>query len=459
MTHLLCELAELHDDALLSQLDALVRFDRRCCARIVAHIAEVDARRLYLDRGFGSMIDYARHALGFSESAAGRRVTAARLVRRFPVLLQRIEEGALHLTALTILGPHLTAENLERLVTAASGRSRLELDALVAPLREPVPVTPRTVVRVVRLAEAPTAAAGGGVGLFDTVGDTGSGEATPLPKAAPADRDETAPMPEPAWAERDAAGEPPRLAYRLSVTLSPETKALLDRAGELLRRDIRRNDVNALLRRALRLLVDATEARRYGKVWRPRGEKGMAAVSAEPPRAPVAAAETAAHTVAGSEERRTGAMGMTSDASLDAALPAAPPAAPPATPPAAAPKTTLTRTIPAAVRRAVAERDGGRCTFVAADGRRCGERGALEFHHRRPYAHGGATDADNLALLCPAHHRQVSERQFGKFLLRDAPPYGARYGNMRQARVTSRVGAGGLGEGAVRPPPTRARRV
>ena len=62
------------------------------------------------------------------------------------------------------------------------------------------------------------------------------------------------------------------------------------------------------------------------------------------------------------------------------------------------------RHIPAAVRRAVWERDGGRCTFVEEDGRRCKEQNQLEFHHQRPFARGGDHSIDNVALLCRAHN-------------------------------------------------------
>jgi 5-methylcytosine-specific restriction endonuclease McrA len=62
------------------------------------------------------------------------------------------------------------------------------------------------------------------------------------------------------------------------------------------------------------------------------------------------------------------------------------------------------RYIPAAVRRAVWARDGGQCAFVAANGRRCPERGFLEFHHVEPYAAGGAATVDNIQLRCRSHN-------------------------------------------------------
>ena len=61
------------------------------------------------------------------------------------------------------------------------------------------------------------------------------------------------------------------------------------------------------------------------------------------------------------------------------------------------------RRVPAAVKRMVWTRDGGRCAFVGADGR-CIEVGFLEFHHVVPFASGGATDAGNIQLRCRAHN-------------------------------------------------------
>ena len=80
------------------------------------------------------------------------------------------------------------------------------------------------------------------------------------------------------------------------------------------------------------------------------------------------------------------------------------------------------RHIPAAVKRAVWERDSGQCAFTGAAGR-CTERGFLEYHHVVPFADGGATSADNLELRCRAHNTYEAERWFGapiEDLLRDA---------------------------------------
>jgi 5-methylcytosine-specific restriction endonuclease McrA len=71
------------------------------------------------------------------------------------------------------------------------------------------------------------------------------------------------------------------------------------------------------------------------------------------------------------------------------------------------------RHVPAAVRRAVRERDGGRCRFVDEQGRRCTARDGLEFHHRHPFALGGDHSPEGIALLCRTHNRYLAEVDYG----------------------------------------------
>ena len=71
-----------------------------------------------------------------------------------------------------------------------------------------------------------------------------------------------------------------------------------------------------------------------------------------------------------------------------------------------------TRQIPAAVKRAVYERDGGRCRYEDEQGRRCTARQGLEFHHRRPFGHGGDHSVDNVTLAC--HNGYLAEVDYGR---------------------------------------------
>jgi hypothetical protein len=63
------------------------------------------------------------------------------------------------------------------------------------------------------------------------------------------------------------------------------------------------------------------------------------------------------------------------------------------------------RTIPTAIGRALALRDGG-CRVPG-----CGRSRHLQAHHVHAWAEGGATSVDNLVLLCPGHHWLVHEGQ------------------------------------------------
>jgi 5-methylcytosine-specific restriction endonuclease McrA len=72
------------------------------------------------------------------------------------------------------------------------------------------------------------------------------------------------------------------------------------------------------------------------------------------------------------------------------------------------------RTIPAAVRREVFEREGGSCAYVGEEGRRCGSTMRLEYQHIVPFACGGASTAENLTLFCQPHNLLQAEKDFGK---------------------------------------------
>ena len=99
-----------------------------------------------------------------------------------------------------------------------------------------------------------------------------------------------------------------------------------------------------------------------------------------------------------------------------------------------------TRSVPAALRRALAHRDR-RCTFPG-----CGVR-VCDAHHLTPWAEGGPTSLDNLLLLCRRHHRLVHE------------------GGWRVERIDADAEAGasdaggpGPGDGAMGPATVRFRR-
>jgi 5-methylcytosine-specific restriction endonuclease McrA len=97
------------------------------------------------------------------------------------------------------------------------------------------------------------------------------------------------------------------------------------------------------------------------------------------------------------------------------------------------------RYIPAAVRRFVQKRDGGRCTYRDRHGRRCTKRHDLEFHHRKPFGRGGEHSPEVLCLMCKTHNLLLAEQDFGKEKM-------ARY-RRRANRDTKPVSVVGDGSG------------
>jgi len=95
-------------------------------ALLIVHLAELDARRLYLFEGYSSLFAYCTEVLRLSEHAAYGRIEAARAARRFPVLLEMLADGSVTLTTVGLLASDLTAENHENPVQS-SRASRTEL--------------------------------------------------------------------------------------------------------------------------------------------------------------------------------------------------------------------------------------------------------------------------------------------------------------------------------------------
>ncbi len=128
----------LSSDQLLARLLELVHRDRKLEAELIEHLAEVDARRLYLREGCSSMFAYCVQELRFAEAVAYKRIAAMRAARRHPEVLIALRNGELHLTAVSLLAPQLAAENVSELVVAARHRTADEIRRMLAD-RQPKP--------------------------------------------------------------------------------------------------------------------------------------------------------------------------------------------------------------------------------------------------------------------------------------------------------------------------------
>ena len=134
-------LTGLSDAAVARNLNVLFARGRINLAAILAHLAEADARRLYLPAGFPSMYAYCIGELHLCEQAAMKHIRAARTARRFPVIFSAVADGRLHLSAVVLLTAHLTSANAAELVAAAAYQTKAEVQQLLA-RRFPKPDVP-----------------------------------------------------------------------------------------------------------------------------------------------------------------------------------------------------------------------------------------------------------------------------------------------------------------------------
>jgi 5-methylcytosine-specific restriction endonuclease McrA len=247
----------------------------------------------------------------------------------------------------------------------------------------------------------------------------------------------------PAGATQGDDGSPPPVAaghsrtplrYKVQFTADQPYVELLGQARDLLWHRLPNGDLAQLQRLALEALVEKLMRRKHGRAvlsestsveplstQASRSGDVPIAVSAPAPMAPCVG-DVAAPAPMAPREKDADALARTAPRQEDVAAPA-PTApcqedadAPARTAPSdagddarsranvAAGSALRSRHVPAAVRRSVWQRDGGRCSFVDARGVRCRATRAIEFHHERPYARGGTHCVENITLRCRSHN-------------------------------------------------------
>jgi 5-methylcytosine-specific restriction endonuclease McrA len=238
---------------LLRDLVELIARDRLTTAEILAHIAEVDARRLYAPAGYSSMHAYCVGELRLSEDAAAKRIHAARAARRFPQLYAALAEGRIHLSGVCLLAPHLTEENAGEMIQAAHHKRKSDIEELLARLFGPPPKRPAVMRPLVAAQHAPGHAEG------DLLMAMPRAEINEEPDRAPAEH---------APGHVEASTGPER--FLLQVTIDGTTRAKIRYLQTLLSHAVPSGDVAQVLDRALDALIVNLEKRKFGAVAGPR---------------------------------------------------------------------------------------------------------------------------------------------------------------------------------------------
>jgi hypothetical protein len=349
---------------LLVDLKELVERDHVLEAELISHLGEVDARRLYLEQGCSSMFDYSVRVLRFSECVAYKRIGVARAARKFSVVVEAISRGELHLSAASLIAPHLSEETVEGWLEAARHKKSREVRQLVADRfpRKSVRSSVRRAASATRLAGLEGMASSREAVQTSTVDpeirrpiattSLISSEASESPSASAMTGASTH-----ASADTEALG-----AQRFSVrfTADEEVHYQLQELRSLLRHSVPDGDVGKILARAIGVLLKQVRKRKIGECDSPRSPR---------------------------------AAGLSQASSST--------------------KKKSSRHIPVVIRREVWARDKGKCTFESKGGRGCESREAVEFHHRVPWARCNEHTLDNIALRCRSHNQHEAELDFG----------------------------------------------
>ncbi|MFL5813307.1 MAG: HNH endonuclease [Bdellovibrionia bacterium] len=146
---------QLSNEALLRNTQTLVAEERKLTTEILWHLHEIQVRRLYAERGYGSLFEYAVQALGYSEAAAGRRIAAMRLLVEVPEIEPALQKGEVSLSTLSTIQSFIqrkeqpvSKSEKKELVLALQGKSRRECEKHLVAL-DPVAATPKEKERVI----------------------------------------------------------------------------------------------------------------------------------------------------------------------------------------------------------------------------------------------------------------------------------------------------------------------
>jgi len=346
-------LKSLSDKALVQQLHQIVRREQHFTLEVLSHLAEVSRRELYLAKGYSTLSDYCVCELGYGESSAWRRVRAARVIKDIPQVYDLMKSGRLTLSAVLQVSNVLNAKNQAELLPRLMGKSKGEIERIVAEYQLPVPIRdqarPRIVKKEITVDPAPAGAraksAGGRAG--HTLGENSlrsEGKNDPT----------------------GAESTPKKIVYEKMYEVrfagDEELMELMNwLRSHLSHRFPKGATFQEMFKYAMRYVRDREDlAKRAERRKKRRTQKNKPSPSSS-------------HT------------GIPS------------------------------RHVAIQEKEKVWARDKGRCVYKSPGGRVCNSTRNLHYdHYPIPFARGGPSTADNLRLLCAKHNRHSAGEVFGE---------------------------------------------
>ena len=241
---------------LLEDFSRLVDEDRKNTAALVAYIAEIDRRKLYLEQACSSMFTFCTERFGMSEAVTHKRIRTGRAASRFPCILSMLARGEIHLTGVHLLASHLTEENHREVLRRAKHRTTREIEKLVAEIA-PKPDVPSLIRKL------PTKRASMPLSMGTEASSGTSPTPTVLRSGASKPKDKSLARPVPLSPRR----------YKLQVTIGEETREKLDELQGLLSHQIPDGDPAKILDRALDALLVQARKKKAALTEKPRATR------------------------------------------------------------------------------------------------------------------------------------------------------------------------------------------
>jgi len=382
----------LSDNALLEKVEELIRRERRITFNVVIHLGEVERRRIYVHEGYASMFDYCTRGLGYSESAAYRRIKTYRCIRDYPDVADLMRSGKLTITTAAMIAGVMNRENYADLLRTASGKSQRDVQKIVAGLKTGKPFRDRIRSVVIERPAVPLMAATpelpavqsstddkklGQINLRHEGKNNPTSPRARLSDGRPTIADTDAAQGEAPQGDAPRGGTPPKpertTCYKVTIAADEEFMQMYRRVRSI--QSIKANpgkDIAATFKALMSEFITrhAPEEKQARRAKRTQAKARRASTRKLPDRSVAQATHEN-------------------------------------------PK-PRSRTIPARVKDKVLMRDKYQCTYVGSGGARCNATQHLQFDHVVPFARGGGHIPDNLRLLCSAHNRREAKGAFGK---------------------------------------------
>ncbi len=368
---------KLSNAQLLSQTKNLVQKERQVNVLVLQHLQEIESRKLYLKRGFPSLFEYAIKELGYSHSAAYRRIKAMRLCRDIPQATSKIKTGNLNLT---------TASQLQTFFEKKKRKDKKQMLNKANTLK-----TNNTERCNVQSTYLPAA------GCVNDNADKDEKKENKLENKKSVELDSTQKLRLIKKAENQSSRELEKTLFDIDPEVCNEKEKIRNINNNKVEiKVILDKDSQQKLEDLKKLLSHKNPNMSYGELFSLLAELGLNKY--DPKRKINKQNKTISKKPIPAQSKKTSAPKDNQKLNSNRRY------------------SKATRYIPSVVRHHVWMRDQGQCTYMCPKTkRRCSSNHLLQIDHIKPFSSGGVNEPNNLRLLC-ANHNQFTFTRYQKRL-------------------------------------------